>query len=212
MHDDTSTDKRERILEAVLAVLARNGISGVTMRAVAQEAEVALGLATYYFEDKDGLVAAALERIADGDAALVEPTPGADDRAQTTHRRAGAEPGEALRVALHRIADPDFLSVPYLALRLQLWSLAGVDERYAATNQAAQQRYLTGLFALLAAARPDLSPGEVERRANDILIVQNGVWLTSVLVPDPDTVARSVARTEAIAFDDGPDSAANRSA
>jgi AcrR family transcriptional regulator len=199
MRDDTSADKRERILEAVLAVLARDGISGVTMRAVAREAEVALGLATYYFEDKDGLVAAALERIADGDAALVEPPP-------------GAEPGEALRFALRRIADPDFLSVPYLALRLQLWSLAGVDERYAAINQAAQRRYLTGLVALLAAARPDLDPGEVERRANDILIVQNGVWLTSVLVPDPDTVARSVARTEAIAFDDGPDSAATRSA
>ncbi len=199
MRNDTSADKRERILEAVLAVLARDGISGVTMRAVAREAEVALGLATYYFEDKDGLVAAALERIADGDAAIVEPPP-------------GAESGEALRVALHRIADPDFLSVPYLALRLQLWSLAGVDERYAAINQAAQRRYLTGLVALLAAARPDLDPGEVERRANDILIVQNGVWLTSVLVPDPDTVARSVARTEAIAFDDGPDSAATRSA
>ena len=199
MRNDTSADKRERILEAVLAVLAHDGISGVTMRAVAREAEVALGLATYYFEDKDGLVAAALERIADGDAALVEPPP-------------GAEPGEALRVALHRIADPDFLSVPYLALRLQLWSLAGVDERYAAINQAAQRRYLTGLVALLAAARPDLDPGEVERRANDILIVQNGVWLTSVLVPDPDTVARSVARTEAIAFDNGPDSAATRSA
>ena len=104
------------------------------------------------------------------------------------------------------------MSVPYLALRLQLWSLAGVDERYAAINQAAQRRYLTGLVALLAATRPDLDPGEVERRANDILIVQNGVWLTSALVPDLDTVARSVARTEAIAFDDGPDSAATRSA
>jgi AcrR family transcriptional regulator len=199
MRDDTTADKRERILEAVLAVLARDGISGVTMRAVAREAGVALGLATYHFEDKDGLVAAALERIAEGDAALVEPTP-------------GAEPGEALRAALHRIADPAFLSVPYLALRLQLWSLAGVDERYAAINQAAQRRYLNGLVALLAAARPDLDPGEAERRANDILIVQNGVWLTSVLVPDPDTVARSVARTEAIAFDDGPDNAATRSA
>ena len=71
MRDDTSADKRERILEAVLAVLARDGISGVTMRAVAREAEVALGLATYYFEDKDGLVAAALERIAEAQAAFL---------------------------------------------------------------------------------------------------------------------------------------------
>lgn len=118
MRDGTSADKRERILEAVLAVLARDGISGVTMRAVAREAGVALGLATYHFEDKDS---------------LVEPTPGAE-------------------------------------------------------------------------------PGEVERRANETLIVQNWAWLTSVLVPDPDTVTGSVARTEAIAFDDGPDSAATRSA
>ena len=99
MSNDTKADKREHILEAILAVLNRDGISGVTMRAVAREAGVALDLATYHFEDKDGLVAAALERVADGDAALVEMTP-------------GAEPGEALRTALHRIADPDFLSVP----------------------------------------------------------------------------------------------------
>ncbi|MEO0493158.1 MAG: TetR/AcrR family transcriptional regulator [Actinomycetota bacterium] len=189
MSDDSAADKRERILEAALAVLGRDGISGVTMRAVAREADVALGLATYHFEDKAGLVVAALERIADGDAALVEPDP-----ADT--------PPEALRAALHRIADPTFLSLPYLSLRLQLWSLAGVDERYASINQHAQRRYLDGLVALLGAARPDLDPDEVERRANDILVVQNGVWLTSVLVPDPATVARSVARTETIAFAD----------
>lgn len=187
----TAVDKRERILEAALAVLARDGISGVTMRAVAREADVALGLATYHFTDKDGLLTAALERIADADADLVAPDP-------------GRTPADALRIALHRIADPDFLSLPYLALRLQLWSLAGVDERYASINQTAQRRYLGGLVELLAAARPDLDPAEVERRANDILIVQNGVWLTSVLVPDPATIARSVARTEAIAFDDAP--------
>ena len=44
------------------------------------------------------------------------------------------------------------------------------------------------------------------------MIPQNGVWLTSVLVPDPDTVARPMARAGAIAFDHGPDSAATRPA
>ena len=184
---DASPDKRELILEAALTVLARDGISGVTMRAVSREADVALGLATYHFDDKAGLVAAALERIADGDASIVSPGDHAD-------------PTDALRAALHRVADPDLLSLQYLALRLQLWSLAGVDERYASINQAAQRRYLAGLADLLAAARPELDPDDVERRANDILIVQNGVWLTSVLIPDPDTVARAIARTEAIAF------------
>lgn len=188
MTEGSAADKREAILEAALAVLARDGISGVTMRAVAREADVALGLATYHFDDKAGLVAAALERIADGDARLVE----AGDH---------ADPADALRAALHRVADPELLSVQYLALRLQLWSLAGVDERYASINQAAQRRYLAGLVELLRAARPDLDDVEIERRANDILIVQNGVWLTSVLIPDPATIARSIEHTERIAFD-----------
>ena len=185
---DPGPDKRELILEAALTVLARDGISGVTMRAVSREADVALGLATYHFDDKAGLVTAALERIADGDASIVAP----DDH---------VDPEAALRAALHRVADPDLLSLQYLALRLQLWSLAGVDERYASINQAAQRRYLAGLADLLATARPELDPDDVARRANDILIVQNGVWLTSVLIPDPDTVARAIARTEAIAFE-----------
>ena len=185
------SDRRTRILDAALAVLGRDGISGVSMRAVAREADLSLGLANYYFSDKHGLIVAALERIADADAAMVADRPGGD-------------PDENLRRALHHVAAEEFLGLDYLALRLQLWSLAGVDPQYAAINRRAQNAYLDGLTALLGAARPDLAADEVRRRAEDILVVQNGVWLTSVLIPDPETMRRAVARTEAIAFDGAP--------
>ena len=184
------TDRRTQILDAALAVLARNGISGVSMRAVARQAGLSVGLANYYFDDKHGLICAALERIADADAAMVTSDPDLD--AETN-----------LRQALHRIAAEEFLGLDHLALRLQLWSLAGVDPAYAAINQQAQAAYLAGLETLLAAARPSLSPEAVRRRAEDILVVQNGVWLTSVLVPNAATMRRAVTHTEAIAFADG---------
>jgi len=60
--------KEQLILDAVLAVLARSGISGVSMRAVAREAGVALGLMNYYFTDKTSLIAAALRRLGEQDA------------------------------------------------------------------------------------------------------------------------------------------------
>jgi AcrR family transcriptional regulator len=189
-----SAERRAQILDAALTVLARDGISGVSMRAVAREADLSLGLANYHFDDKQGLIAAALERIADADAAMVAPDPAAD-----------AE--QNLRRALHLVAADEFLGLDYLALRLQLWSLAGVDPEFAAINRRAQTAYLDGLTDLLAAARPDLTPDEVRRRAEDILVVQNGVWLTSVLIPDAATMRRAVARTEAIAFDTGPEPA-----
>ena len=183
-----SVERRAQILDAALAVLARDGISGVSMRAVAREAGLSLGLANYHFDDKHGLVVAALERIADADAEIVAADPGLDADAN-------------LRRALHHVAAEEFLGLDYLALRLQLWSLAGVDPAYAAINQRAQAAYLSGLTTLLAAARPDLDADEIRRRAQDILVVQNGVWLTSVLVPDVATMRRAVDRTEAIAFD-----------
>lgn len=177
----------ERILDATLTVLARDGVAGVSMRAVAREADVALGLANYHFDGKTALISAALERIGEKDLELVtEPE--------------SMEPVGALRQSLRRALDPAFLTPAYLSLRLQLWSLAGVDEAYAAINRAAQRRYLDGLAALISAARPDLTAAVVERRATDVLIEQNGVWLTAILVTDESAIERALDRCEQLAF------------
>lgn len=178
--DDGSNE--ERILDATLVLLAQRGVAGVSMRAVAAEAGVSVGLANYHFQNKISLISAALRRIGETDMELVTPIVEGSSAEQLDH---------ALRHAL----DQSFLESEYLSLRLQLWSLAGVDPVFAEINQLAQQRYLAGLADLLAAARPDLDRGEVEQRAADILVVQNGVWLTAILIPDPAAVERAVDRT-----------------
>ena len=183
----TSATKQQQILDAVLAVLARDGISGVSMRAVARQAGVALGLMNYYFADKTSLIAAALRRLGDQDAQLVEP-------------QEGLPPREQLVRSLHRVVGDEFLSGDYLALRLQLWALAPVDPLFASINQEAQERYRDGLAQLVALASPHLAPEEAAQRAADILVVQNGLWLTSMLIADRDAIDRSVRRCEEIAL------------
>lgn len=182
-------DRQARILDAALAILARKGISGISMRAVASEAGVALGLVNYYFTDKTSLIGAVLHRVEARDLAIVDPDP-------------SLPPVDQLRWALRRVVDPEFLTVEYLSLRLQLWSLAQVGEEYAQINSTAQARYRARLAALIAAARPDLGREECERRAGDIDIVQNGVWLTSLVSRDADLVHRSLAWTERLALGD----------
>jgi DNA-binding transcriptional regulator YbjK len=54
-------DRRERIAAAAIRVVARDGIDGLTHRAVAREADVPLGSTSYHFSDKDGLLRAAVE-------------------------------------------------------------------------------------------------------------------------------------------------------
>ena len=55
--------RREQILNAAHAVALREGIDGMTVRAVAAEAGVSHGLLIFYFEQKDQLIAALLDRL-----------------------------------------------------------------------------------------------------------------------------------------------------
>jgi len=180
-------DRQSRILEAALDLLSRHGISGVNMRAVAREAGVALGLVNYYYEDKLSLIRAALHRVDEHDLMLVAPDPSSD-------------PDEQLRKALRRVAGAELLTTRYLSLRLHLWALAQAHEDFAEINAAAFDRYLDGLAALVSNANPGLSWEECRERAADIVVVQNGMWLTALLGVDKASIQRSIARTEEIAF------------
>lgn len=180
-------DRQTRILEAALELLSRHGISGINMRAVAREAGVALGLVNYYFEDKSSLIRAVLRQIEEHDLLLVEPV-------------STSTPDEQLRESLRRVADPELLTTRYLSLRLHLWALAQADEDFARINAAAFDRYLQGLAALIGNAVPGLSPKECRDRAADIVVVQNGMWLTTLLGIDKAAIERGIARTEQIAF------------
>ena len=180
-------DRRALILDAVLTLLSRRGISGVSMRAVAREANVALGLVNYYYEDKTSLIAAALRHVEEQDLAIVEPDP-------------TLPPEERVRAALRRVADPEFLTTEYLSLRLQLWALAQADDVFAHVNTEAQRRYRARLASLIRTARPALTRAECNKRAADIDILQNGIWLTALLGLDRASIRRSVARSEEIAL------------
>ncbi|WP_017791736.1 TetR/AcrR family transcriptional regulator [Leucobacter salsicius] len=63
-----SADARERILDACERTIAEAGLRGFRMTAVAREAGVSIGLLSYHFGDRDGLLQAALDRVNEGTA------------------------------------------------------------------------------------------------------------------------------------------------
>lgn len=56
------TDTRNRILDAAEALFAQSGFDAVPVRKIMQEAETRLGLMSYYFESKEALLNAVVER------------------------------------------------------------------------------------------------------------------------------------------------------
>src|SRR5262249_7896173 len=58
-------DERRRMLTDALArIAARDGLSAVTMREVARESRVSVGLVQHYFASKDDLLLATLQEVA----------------------------------------------------------------------------------------------------------------------------------------------------
>lgn len=59
----TDPDRRDRIIDACLEVVAEHGVAGTTHRKVAVAADVPLGSMTYHFEGMDELLRLAFERF-----------------------------------------------------------------------------------------------------------------------------------------------------
>src|SRR3954470_6154645 len=59
-------DRRRRIIDAAIRVVAERGIAGLSHRTVAAEADVPLGSTTYHFTTLDELMVAALRQAGEG--------------------------------------------------------------------------------------------------------------------------------------------------
>ncbi|MBO3085339.1 TetR/AcrR family transcriptional regulator [Cellulomonas fengjieae] len=64
-----STDRLSALADAGLQLIAREGLRGLTHRAVDAEAGVPLGSTSYYFRTRDALVAACVRRLVELDLA-----------------------------------------------------------------------------------------------------------------------------------------------
>jgi AcrR family transcriptional regulator len=73
LRTDPAADTSERILRAAEACVRRWGIRHVSMSDVATEAGVSRGSVYRYFSDRDALVQAVLERVAEAHVAEAEP-------------------------------------------------------------------------------------------------------------------------------------------
>src|SRR5918998_3253224 len=98
-------DRRSTILDGALAVLAGQGMRGLTHRAVDAAARLPAGSTSYYFRSRAALVAGCvqrlLERDLEGDVPAAEAALPAATRSDTTGP--GDDPGAALAAALTAI-------------------------------------------------------------------------------------------------------------
>ena len=186
------TETQEAILDAVQSVIVREGVSGASMRQVAETADVSLGLLSYHFDDKDSLIAAAFERATQAvfDASVAA--------AATVE-----DPAQRVSSFLRGSFTGDFLDGDYLRLRIALWTVAVTDPALAKIDAQFYEKYRKALVALLADASPELDQAELRGRATDVISFANGLWLHWARFGELDDLERGLQRCEEIALGNG---------
>ena len=115
-------ERKSRIVDAAIDVVARHGVAGTTMRRIAAEADVPLGSLTYHFAGLHDLLAQAFQRHAERMSPLYEAHfRGVRDReglidavTDLIHGDAGADPREwavAYELYLAALRDPALRTV-----------------------------------------------------------------------------------------------------
>ena len=112
-------DRRDRIIDACLELIAEVGVAGTSHRKVAQRANVPLGSMTYHFTGMEELLREAFTRFSDTVVAVFE------------SRLAAAGSLAEARAAVVGIINDDLFASPHeLVLTHELYALAARNPEY----------------------------------------------------------------------------------
>jgi AcrR family transcriptional regulator len=172
-------DRRQDLLAAAIACLARLGPRGATGREVCRQAGVSHGLLRHYFDTPEGLFVAAYGDLCDRFLAEFE----ARLTDATLSPEAALDAFFAVQFS-EAWANPDILGA-----WIAFWTLTRTDPGFAAVNAGYNQR----LRALIERALARLAPGlDLDSAARILASVMDGLWLETCLRPDPAGRAEAV--------------------
>ncbi|WP_299530065.1 TetR/AcrR family transcriptional regulator [uncultured Streptomyces sp.] len=115
----TDPDRRDRIIDAALDLIADQGVAGISHRKVAARAGVPLGSMTYHFESMNALLHEAFTRFSDTIVAVFEERLGA--------ATGTAEAREAVADLVHHLSSGNQRE---LVLTQELYTLAAREPSY----------------------------------------------------------------------------------
>jgi len=164
-------ERRASLIAACGRVLAREGVGGTSVRAIAVEAGVSPGLVGHYFAGIDALIAETYADVGQRvDAAL--------DAAVAA---AGADPQARLAAYVTASFAPPIADPALLATWIAFWSLVRSRPEIAAQHAGQYGSYRTRLEALLEAC--GVGPSERHETAIAITALVDGLWLELCLSP-----------------------------
>jgi AcrR family transcriptional regulator len=167
-HPVVAPARRQEIVGATVRILARDGLAGLTMKALAREAKLPHGSLHYYFRDKRAIVEAAVDRVM-----------------STLHHRVAArladarDPRRRLRAMIEACLGMAEEQRDFWTIFVQFWSAMAHDKELHATNAKlyASLRQLIGRIVRAGIRRGDFRPLVPDHAGAVILALLDGLSL-----------------------------------
>ena len=178
-------EQRGRLSAAVWSVLAQDGLSGLTLRAVAEHAGCTTGLVLHTFRDKRALLRHARELLHERTGARADAV-----------QRSAADPFDALGAvllqALSLTAEKREEARVWVGFLAASTSDEDLRELHVGYNRAFVQR----VERLIAAGRPDLSRAQGSHHATALIALIEGFNALSAADPQTYSAHRQRAAVE----------------
>ena len=167
--------RRQALIKATIAVIARHGASGTTVERVARKAGVSVGLMNFHFDSKERLFEETFRHLSEEYEQVW----------QRNLRAAGSNSHARLTRMIESNFDKRIFTREKLAVWFTFWSDAQLRDRYRAAATRVERRYIQAIeqeVALLLAQKRSTS-----RKASAIMqplmAMIDGFWLQALLYP-----------------------------
>lgn len=167
--------RRAEIIDATLRVVAREGLAGATMRAIAKQLGVANGAVGHYFANQDALLAATYEEVF------------ARTNARAAERAEGRRGLEALLATLREMLPIEAVTVDEARIVVCFWGRITTDERLRALLPKEHEAWTRSVQRMLEEAiedrdlRADMAPGPL---AELLVTTVHAMQVRVVTLPD----------------------------
>jgi TetR/AcrR family transcriptional regulator, transcriptional repressor of bet genes len=167
--------RRQELIRATIAVIARRGYSGTTIARVAEKAGVSLGLVNFHFESKDRLFRETFLHLAEEYEAVW----------QRRLAATAADPTAQATAMVESYFDREVFTREKLAVWFTFWSDAELRGRYRAAATRIERRYVAALETEIARRlrKDGRTAAQARAVAAGLSAMIDGFWLQAMIYP-----------------------------
>ncbi|KUF10760.1 transcriptional regulator BetI [Pseudoponticoccus marisrubri] len=184
----TADQRREVLLQATLRCIVRLGVEKTSIRAIAEEADVSVGLVNHHFGSKEALVAAAYRHIADTLLHEIEA------RVADT----GGSARDRLSAFIRASFSPVVLDRSLFRAWLAFWTLQAQAPEISAVHKERYGAYRKVLEELIAEFQQETGVATLSPRMAAIGLsgLLDGLWLEWCLEPETFSPEEGITLSE----------------